>query len=223
MSDPKKENAKKKRKEQQKLFRKRLDSLFRTEYRYSLKFEETHVFDDGKAYINVDLTKCESPFSIYSYDNRINPEIYDYINQETEFLPTDIPVVINFDDDDQYSESMKDNIRKAVIRHYSLEYEEARYELHKSRKFALFCVLIGIFFLAAYVGLSIIFNHNPQWGDYKGFTDVLYIISWVFVWEAVDRIAISGLSQTEDVLNYGQLALVEVQFGDPKVKRVKEK
>ena len=70
MSDPKKENAKKKRKEQQKLFRKRLDSLFRTEYRYSLKFEETHVFDDGKAYINVDLTKCESPFSIYSYDNR---------------------------------------------------------------------------------------------------------------------------------------------------------
>ena len=221
MSDPKKEKvlkAKAKRKEQQKLFRKRLDSLFKTEYRYSLKFEEAHVFDDGKAYINVDLTKCDSPFSIYSYDNRINPEIYDYIKQETEFLPTDIPVVVNFDDDDQYSDEMKDNIRKAVIRHYSLEYEEARYDLHKSRRFALFCMIIGIFFLALYVGLTFWLK---DYQDYKGFSDVVYIISWVFIWEAVDRIAISGITQTEDVLNYGQLALVEVQFGDPKIKKVK--
>lgn len=207
-----------KRKEQQKLFRKRLDSLFRTEYRYSLKFEEAHVFDDGKAYINVDLTKCDSPFSIYSYDNRINPEIYDYINQETEFLPTDIPVVINFDDDDKYDDVLKERIKKAVIRHYSLEYEEARYELHKSRKFAAIFMLVGILFLALYVGLTFWLK---DYQDYKGFSDVVYIISWVFVWESVDRIAISGISQTEDVLNYGQLALVEVQFGDPKIKKQK--
>ena len=84
--------AKAKRKGQQKLFTKRLDVLFRTEYRYSLRFEEAHVFDDGKAYINVDLTKIDSPFSVYSYDNRFNEEIFDYINQETEFLPNDIPV-----------------------------------------------------------------------------------------------------------------------------------
>lgn len=207
-----------KRKEQQKLFRKRLDSLFRTEYRYSLKFEEAHVFDDGKAYINVDLTKCDSPFSIYSYDYRINPEIYDYINQETEFLPTDIPVVINFDDDDKYDDVLKERIKKAVIRHYSLEYEEARYELHKSRKFAAIFMLVGILFLALYVGLTFWLK---DYQDYKGFSDVVYIISWVFIWESVDRIAISGISQTEDVLNYGQLALVEVQFGDPKIQKQK--
>ena len=115
------------KKEQNRLFRKRLSALFKTEYRYSLKFEEKHVFEDGKAYINVDLTKVDSPFSIYSYEDRINPEIYDYINQETLFLPVDIPVVINFDDDGKYSNEMKNSIKRAVIRHYSLEYEDKRF------------------------------------------------------------------------------------------------
>ena len=61
-----------KRKAQRKAFVANIDRLFKTEYRYSKSFEKKHVYTDGKAYINVDLTKCESPFSIYSYDNRIS-------------------------------------------------------------------------------------------------------------------------------------------------------
>lgn len=214
-----KEKRAKKRKEQQRLFRKKLNALFKTEYRYSLKFEDAHVYDDGKAYINVDLTKCDSPFSIYSYENRINPEIYDYINQETEFLPVDIPVVINFDDDGKYDEDMRERIRKTVIRHYSLEYEDARYDLHKSRLFAFFSLLVGVAFLTLYIVLS--FLVKAKWPDFSTFVDIVYITSWVFVWEAVDRTFVTGLSDTTDVLNYGQLALVEVQFGKPKTKNKK--
>lgn len=211
-------DLRKKKKLQHKIFRKRLNSLFKTEYRYSLKFEEAHVFDDGKAYINVDLTKCESPFSIYSYDNRINPEIYDYINQETFFLPVDIPVVINFDDDGKYDEAMKEKIKRVVIRHYSLEYEDKRYELHKFRRFGVFCGIIGIAVMAAYLGLSVAFSGQ----SYQVLFEVLQIISWVFIWESVDRFALTGLDQVVGVLNAGQLALVEVQFGKSKEKELKK-
>ena len=214
-----KEKRAKKRKEQQRLFRRKLNSLFKTEYRYSLKFEETHVFDDGKAYINVDLTKCDSPFSIYSYENRINPEIYDYINQETEFLPTDIPVVINFDDDGKYDEEMKEKITRTVIRHYSLEYEEARYDLHRSRIFGLFSLITGILVLALYIGLFIVASKYNAPTFVEKSLDILYITSWVFVWEAVDRYFVTGVDDVQDVLNYGQLALVEVQFGKPKTRK----
>ncbi len=197
------------------LFRKRLSALFKTEYRYSNHFEEKHVFDDGKAYINVDLTKCDSPFSPYSYENRINPEIYDFINQETLFLPVDIPVVVNFDDDNKYNDETKVKIRTAVIRHYSLEYEEVRYNLHKNRIFAFIALLIGLVLFICYALSSILISSDTI----RRILEILQILSWVLIWEAVDRYALSGFDQTVNVLNAGQLALIEVQFGKPKIKK----
>ena len=39
------------------------------------------------------------------------------------------------------------------------------------------------------------------------------------MWESVDRFALTGFDETVDVLNAGQLALIEVQFGKPKIKK----
>lgn len=218
----KKQEIEQKRKEQRKMFKRRLATLMRDEYRYSLRFEEAHVFDDGKAYINVDLTKVETPFSVYSYDNRIIPEIYDYINQETWFIPADVPIVVNFDDDGKYSDEMKTRIKKAVIRHYSLEYEDQKWELNKSRKFGLATLIIGLLLLSAYVWMSIIVGMSGNVMDPFNFIkEPIQILAWVCIWETVDRFAMTGFDDTVEVLNAGQLALMEVQFGKPMIKKVK--
>lgn len=204
-------------KEKRRLFMKKINSLFSTQYRYSLRFEERHVFENGKAYVNVDLTKVDSPFSVYSYNNRINPEIYDYINQETWYLAVDIPVVINFDDGGLYSEEMKESISKCVIRHYSLEYEDKRMELHNDHKLGIFFLLAGMASLLAYILLTIfVFDKRDIDNVY---IEILCIISWVFTWEFIHRFFIGGQERRQEVLNAGQLALVEVQFGKPKIKK----
>ena len=109
--------------ESRKVFIRKMNDLFKSEYRYSSRFNNDHIQEDGKANIHVDLTKVEEgPFSIYSYERRIDPEIYNYIDQEAFFLRADVPLIVTFDDGGRYSPELKQKIRDAVIRHYALEY-----------------------------------------------------------------------------------------------------
>ena len=199
--------------EQNRVFRSRINNLFAKKFRYSLRFEENTVQDDGKAYINVDLTKVESPFSIYSYDRRLDQEIYDFIDNEVNYLRASIPIVINFDDGGRYSEEMKERIRKVVIRHYSLAYEDKRLEYRKNIRFGIGILGFGILVLLTYILLSLfVFKDNTV-------IEIICILSWVCVWEFVDRMFFSGHDRRVDIYNAGQLALAEVQFGAPVGKK----
>lgn len=195
--------------EENRIFRHRIDELFAKKYRTSVRFENALTMDDGKAYINVDLTKIDSPFSEFSYNRRMNPEIYDYINNEAFFLRVSIPLVIRFDDDGKYSEEMKTNIRKTVVRHYNLEYEDCRFAYRKNMWSGFFILGIGVICLLTYILLSIFGNWDSV------FMEPLLIVSWVCVWESINRFFFSGHERKVDVYNAGQLALAEVSFGKP--------
>ena len=207
---------KRKQKEQRRAFVSNIDRLFKTEYRYSKRFEKDHVHKDGKAYINVDLTKVESPFSIYSYDTRMDPEIYNYIDSEVFYLAADIPLVVNFDDDGKYSEALKDKIAKAVVKHYALQYEDKRLSLRKNNLTAFIILMTGILLLVTYIGLNIFLSQIQEY--LVMIFEILLIMSWMFIWEAGNRFFFSGSASREEVFNAGQLALVEVRFGKPIVQ-----
>ena len=207
-------------------FVKNIDKLFQTEYRYSKRFEKTHLMPDGKAYINVDLTKVDTPFSIYSYDTRIDQEIYDYIENEANYLRADVPIVINFDDDGKYSEDLKDKISKAVIRHYALKYEDQRKELEKNTFSAWIILAIGVVIMALSIAMGIIGENESAQSIGNVFAvikEVIVIAGWMFIWEAGDRFFFTGSTNRIDVFNAGQLALLEVRFGKPVIPLIKNK
>ena len=200
---------------QNKEFAKRLKPLIAKRFRTSMHYEDTLVGEDGKAYVNVDLTKVDSPFSIFSYNRRMDPEIFDYIDQQVFFLRAAIPVVINFDDGGKYNEGLKDKIRKYVRRHYSLEYEDKRLEHKKSMLFSFFLLLIGLITLA--VHFAIMFAPKPSAAEGAGsvFDELTLIASWMFIWQSLDMFLVSGHSRRVDIYNSGQLALAEITFGKP--------
>lgn len=199
--------------EQNRVFRSRINQLFAKKYRYSLRFEDAMIGDDGKAYINIDLTKIDTPFSVFSYDRRIDSEIYDYIENEAFYLRVAIPLVINFDDGGKYTDELKEKIRKSVVRHYSLQYEDKRLEWAKGRMFGSIVLGIGIIFLLTYILLSVFVLSNL--GLDNIYIELLAIMSWVFIWQSVDAFFFSGHERLIDVYNAGQLALAEVRFGAP--------
>ena len=202
--------------EQNREFIQRLKPLIERKYRTSIHYEDSLMADDGKVYVDVDLTNIESPFSVFSYNRRMDPEIFDYIDAQVFFLRAAIPIVINFDDGGKYSEAMKEKIRKYVKRHYSLEYEDKRLTHRKSMWFALLLLVVGIISLALH--FIVVFQSGSGKGAEatKSVLDELTLItSWMFIWQSLDLFLVSGHSKREDIYNSGQLALAEVTFGPP--------
>lgn len=196
-------------------FNHRLNDLYSKKYRYSLRYEDSLIKEDGKAYVNVDLTKLDSPFSVFSYEKRIDPDIYDYIDTQVFYLRAEIPVVINFDDGGKYSEDLKDKIKKCVTRHYHLQYEDIRYEHHRSMIFGFILAAIGLIMLGIHFTIAYAFA-NSNFKEIEVINELTLIISWMFVWSSVDTFVVSGHSKRVDIMNAGQLALAEITFGKAK-------
>lgn len=197
--------------EQNRTFNKNLNELYAKKYRYSLRYEDSLIKEDGKAHVNVDLTKVDSPFSVFSYDKRMDPDIYDYIDQQVFYLRAEIPVVINFDDGGKYSAELKDKIQKCVTRHYHLQYEDKRYEHRRSMLFGVALMFIGILMLALHFILMYVFEISP-FKQMDIVNEITLIISWMFVWSSVDTFVVSGHQKRVEIMNSGQLALAEITF-----------
>lgn len=196
--------------EQNVAFKAKVAKLLDRKYRYSFRYENLLVGDDGKAHINVDLTKVDSPFSVYSYDSRVDSEIYAYIDNAAFFLRSAVPVVINFDDDGRYSDEMKDKIKKAVIRHYALEFEDHLIEHRRKILYGWLSFFIGVIFLAVMISLKV-----AGLDDLSVFFEIITIFSWVFVWQSIDIFFFSGHERRIDIYNAAQLAVAEISFGKP--------
>ena len=196
-------------KEQNIVFAQKISKLLDRKYRYSIRYEDSLVEDDGKAYINVDLTKVETPFSVYSYNRRVDPEIYAYIDNAAFYLRASVPVVINFDDGGRYSDELKEKIRKAVIRHYALEFEDRMHEHRRRIVFGLFALLFGLMFLTTTILLHVFVERINV------FFEIITILSWVFIWQSVDIFFFAGHERRIDIYNSAQLAVAEVKFGAP--------
>jgi len=197
-------------------FNNRLNDLYSKKYRYSLRYEDSLIKDDGKAYVNVDLTKVESPFSVFSYDKRMDPDIYDYIDNQVFYLRAEIPVVINFDDGGKYSEDLKEKIKKCVVRHYHLQYEDTRYEHHRSMVFGIVLAAIGLVILGIHFAIAYAFSDTSYSKQVDIVNELTLIMSWMFIWSSVDTFVVSGHSKRVDIMNSGQLALAEITFGKAK-------
>ena len=208
----KKELAKEKRaeiKEQNFEFAHKVAKLMDRKYRYSIRYEDSLVEDDGKAYINVDLTKVETPFSVYSYNRRVDSEIYAYIDSAAFYLRASVPVVINFDDGGRYSDDLKEKIRKAVIRHYALEFEDRMHEHRRRIAFGWIAFIFGLIFLTTTILLNVFI------GDMNIFFEIITILSWVCIWQSMDIFFFAGHERRIDIYNSAQLAVAEVRFGAP--------
>mgnify|MGYP003319560832 CR=1 FL=1 len=204
--------------EQKKAFKEKRLALADKQFIASMHHENTLMGEDGKAHVNVDLTKVDSPFAVYSYNKKMDSDIFSYIEEQVFYLRAEVPVVINFDDGGKYSEETKENISKYVKRHYTLQYEDSRLDLLKSKMFAVLFMIIGVLLLGLYVTLSLTI---PAIKENQVIIEIVCILAWVFVWESVDKFVFEGHQNKTAVANSAQLALADITFDKVNTKKKK--
>lgn len=158
---------------------------------------------DGCAVVNVTL-KDDIYNPLGTDDNRdLNDEIYDYIETQTNIVPSEIPLKIRFHGDMNTEEQSK--IKDAMKKHYTLKSLDLSWDLAANFRKALLLIIFGVAMLALYFYFSFT-------SDRYFFTEILSIIGSFSLWEAADALLLERPGLKREVKNIEQNLNQKVEF-----------
>lgn len=135
---------------------------------------------DGRIVVNMTVNDDNdflSKFSI-SHTPIISEEVADFIEQSTNFLPATAPLTLRI-----YSHCIDDEekviYQKAIQEYYFQKYIVNETELKKDKIISWVLLVFGVLTLAIEIAFSY-YNGNVIWSQ------VIDIVAWVLLWEAVD-------------------------------------
>lgn len=187
--------------------RKRGNMFFRKKLR---KLEKQLKNDDGlmldsedNAVISINAPKQEQIFSEYDYDSGedLNQELSDFVTNKAKFVPINKEIRLRL-----YTEKIteKINVESAIKNNFKKKYIETQNEIKKNTLFALAMFIVGLFSLAVLLLMHSFF--------YNVYTEViLEIVTWVFIWEAVDAFFLKRLSLKKEATTYLKLYSAEIE------------
>lgn len=187
-----------------KLFQKNDDHLVE-DYTASL------IKSDDRAHIQVDLRHGNQIYETYSSHHDLCSPLYDYVQGVSKYVPVVIPLTIDF----KITEAMKGDaiqIERMFLTNFRFEFDEKKDEAKKIKRKGLVMMAVGIFFLIVDVVFMSLQNLYPENIFYFVLNNVFSIVSWVFIWDAVDKWAFEERDVQREAIKMAQLALSNIRF-----------
>ena len=142
------------------------------------EFLRSHRDNDGRICIDVNLSpsfEIYDPLSI-GYDNELNSDIYDYIEEKANLIPSNIPLKIRFHGR-SFSEEEQENIRRIMKRHYNVAVLDKAWDKAANTKKLIVMAAFGLIMLTIYFYLSVI-------ADNQIMVELFSVIGSFSLWEA---------------------------------------
>jgi hypothetical protein len=180
---------------------------------------------DEKPHITVDLKNGNQIFQTYSSCRSLAPDLIEYIESVVQYIPLKSQLVIDFllaEDD----EELEKRIKSQFIGYFSFDFKRKREERKRDDRLVFFFIFAGIILLVFYGALSVyssnLASSDATLSNWMTIWDqILSIASWVFLWEAFDRLFFNKSLETRETLRAAQLASAEIVFlCDPPSKPV---
>lgn len=170
------------------------------------KFVEQRLQPDGSVKIDVNLPEeleLFDPMAPEKY-NQLNPEILQYIDNQTYFVPAQYNITVNFVGR-ELSASQQKRVEEALHDHYNMQVYDKLDDIKSNRALGIFLMIFGVVALAAYFFITM-FAENVV------FHEVVSIVGTFAIWEAVDCWLINGHHTKVELNNALQMAMLKVKF-----------
>lgn len=170
-----------------------------------LRYVERIRDSEGNAVVDVNLgdgVTVYDPLSLKG-EKDLNGEIYDYIEAQTNVIPSIIPLRIRFHGDIPAEE--QEEIKKIVQRHYVMKSFDLSWDLVANFRKMLLLTILGVVLLAVYLYLALT-------GKNAFMTEILSIVGSFSLWEAADALLLERPSLRRENKNIEQSLNERIEF-----------
>lgn len=185
------------------IFENEVKLLRKTNKDFTESYTKLYLREDGRAHIVCDLRKSDGIFKPFSAEHALDPDIYDYLEDQASYLSAGTPLTIEFALSPK-DKDLQNIIAKLYRSHYRFDFAEDRSDLTKNRVFAWLLLVIGALVLVSY-GLLVKFWGNPL-------EEIVSIFAWVFIWESCDRFVFERLNIAKKEARDAQMATAQLAF-----------
>lgn len=186
-------------------FKNRWRLLLQTNESLTDDYTSLFVQEDGRAHIVVDLRDLTEKeiYEPFSASSELNSNLLDYIRQEARYLRITTPLTIDFLLEEE-NKSLEKRIKELYTGNYHFDFSESRQHFKRNNWMAAILLGVGMVFLSLYAILATLYT-SP-------YNEIISIVAWVFVWEAVDRLAFTKQDINLQSMRDVQLCTAEVNF-----------
>ncbi len=170
-----------------------------------LEYLESVKDEEGFAVVDVNITEeteLYDPLSLKGHKD-LNGEIYDYIDAQTNVIPSAVPLRIRFHG--QIGEEEQKEIRQMMHRHYTMRSYDNAWDLAANFRKMLLLAIFGAVVLAIYLYFAITEAHVFM-------TEILSIVGSFALWEAADALLLERPDLRREHRNIEQSLNQKIEF-----------
>lgn len=162
------------------------------------------INQNGDCVIDVVVSK-ENLYNSFSSANqrRLNPDIYQYIDNNAYYLPLTFSICLNFITDCNKEE--QEFIRREISNHYDLLIFDKKDDVRRTTYRLAGLFIAGVILLSFYFIVEALNNGNIL------FVEILSIAGSFCIWGSLDAY-LERTEQRIDELNYAQLGISKIEF-----------
>lgn len=166
--------------------------------------------EDGKAHITVDLRRDSDVYEPYSSRKDLSKNIYSYVEGVAKYVKVSSEISVDFILERE-DKPLEERIKREFIANYRFDFDEEQEQNKHIKTISGFLMFVGILFLVGY-SLLIYFNGSKTSLVMSVLSEVVSIVSWVFIWAAVEKYFFDRNEVRRESLRSAQLADAEINF-----------
>jgi len=162
---------------------------------------------DGRAIVNISVRNDDYFLSPYSVDSHavLSSEVSNFIEDSLKIIPANESIRLRIHSN-TISESEKIEYTNAIHSHYAESYKSTSFEKKRYKRIALVMAIVAILVLTVMIGLDVLGLKNAV------ALEIIDIVAWVFMWEAVDIFFMRCTSLSIKEKRYLRLCDSEIEY-----------